>query len=192
LVQVNAESLDTVIQHFCVLLSSTIEITVAIVLVYYYLGVSILIGISTLILLFPLNFFASKIFLKNAIKKNKKKAERMKNINQILNGIKVIKYNGWEYSFKNLINKIRKMEISILKINNHLMGFIMFSFEFISFTLLIVTLIAYTFLNEKNILDPVKAFVTITLLRMLKSPLFKFAPMISSLAQVILNNLKLE
>ena len=156
-------------------------------LLYYYLGISIFIGISSLILLFPLNLFASKIFLKNEIKKNKIKDERMKNINQIFNGIKIIKYNGWEYSFKNLVNKIRKMEISILNINNYLMAFMMFSYEFVSFIILIVTFIAYTFLNENNKLDPVKAFVTITLLRMLKSPLFLLGHMISSLVQVISN-----
>jgi hypothetical protein len=166
------------------LLSSAIEITIAIVLLYYYLGASIFIGISTLILLIPMSLFISKIFFKNEIKRNKKKDERMKNINQILNGIKVIKYNGWEFSFKNLVSKIRNLEIAIIKINNYFMAILMFTYEFASFIVLIVTLISFTFLNENNILDPVKAFVTITLLRMLKGPLFHFGPMVSSMTQV--------
>lgn len=190
MVQVNAESFVYVLQHFCTLLSSAIEITIAIVLLYYYLGASIFIGISTLILLIPMSLFISKVFFKNEIKKNKKKDERMKNINQILNGIKVIKYNGWEFSFKNLVSKIRNLEMSIIKINNYFMAILMFTYEFASFFVLIVTLISFTFLNENNILDPVKAFVTITLLRMLKGPLFHFGPMVSSLTQVILINLK--
>ena len=46
----------------------------------------------------------------------KKKDERVRIITEVLNGIKVIKLYGWEFSFIKKINEIRKQEIEQLKI----------------------------------------------------------------------------
>ena len=45
----------------------------------------------------------------------KKTDGRVKMVNEIFNNIKVIKMNGWEYIFKDRLNKIRKCEIGFLK-----------------------------------------------------------------------------
>lgn len=44
-----------------------------------------------------------------------KKDTRIKLLNEVLNGIKVIKFYAWENPFKELITKIRKGELSILR-----------------------------------------------------------------------------
>ena len=42
------------------------------------------------------------------------KDSRIKLLNEILNGIKVIKFYAWENPFKELVMKIRKGELSVL------------------------------------------------------------------------------
>ena len=44
-----------------------------------------------------------------------KKDERVKIVNEVLNGMKVIKLYAWEEPFQNLIMSIRKAEMSILR-----------------------------------------------------------------------------
>ena len=44
-----------------------------------------------------------------------KKDSRIKLLNEILNGIKVIKFYAWENPFKELVMKIRKGELNILR-----------------------------------------------------------------------------
>lgn len=68
-----------------------------------------------MILLSPIsNFFITKL---NALefRQRKNKDERVKLMNEILGGIKVLKLNAWEPSFTEHILSIREKELKILK-----------------------------------------------------------------------------
>ncbi len=54
--------------------------------------------------------------------------KRIKTVNEVLNGIKVIKFYGWEITFEKLINKMRDIELKILKKSTILYTFLNFSF----------------------------------------------------------------
>lgn len=45
----------------------------------------------------------------------KYKDERIKSMNEILNGMKVLKLYAWEYSMEKMVADIREKEIQILK-----------------------------------------------------------------------------
>ena len=52
----------------------------------------------------------------------KLKDTRTKLINEILNGIKVLKYNAWEEAFEKKVADVRVQEVAMIKKNAYLMG----------------------------------------------------------------------
>jgi hypothetical protein len=72
-------------------------------MLYFYMGVAIFAGLGALVLLLPLNAIIAKIYNEAQTKKLKFSDTRIKIINEVLSGIKVIKLYGWgkysEYFF---------------------------------------------------------------------------------------------
>ena len=105
-------------------------------------------------------------------------------MNEILSGIKVIKFYGWELSFENIIEKIRSTEIDCLK----KIGFLnVTSFCVWTTSSLIVTIVSFTsfvLLNDDNLLDASTVFVSLSLLNILRLPMSSFPYLISSLINV--------
>jgi ABC-type bacteriocin/lantibiotic exporter with double-glycine peptidase domain len=64
----------------------------------------------TILLLYPLNIIASKYYSVFNTKLIKTKDERIKIMNEMLNGIKIIKYFAWEEKFLNMIKNLRDLE----------------------------------------------------------------------------------
>ena len=52
----------------------------------------------------------------------KLKDTRTKLINEILNGIKVLKFNAWEEAFEQKVADVREQEVSMIKKTAYLMG----------------------------------------------------------------------
>ena len=88
LMQVNTESLVNVPLFIHFTYGSVIEVTLAIVLLWFYIGVGAFTGLAALVLLTPLNSIFSKKYSDSELKKLEKKDEKVKLINEVLNGIK--------------------------------------------------------------------------------------------------------
>ena len=68
-----------------------------------------------MIVLIPVNGYIANKTKELQIKQMKNKDERVKLMNEVLNGIKVLKLYAWEPSFENQVLKIREKEIKVLK-----------------------------------------------------------------------------
>lgn len=68
---------------------SVIEITLAVILLWFYIGIGAITGLATLVLLAPLNSFFSRRFGDSQLLKLEKKDDKVKKINEVLNGIRV-------------------------------------------------------------------------------------------------------
>jgi ATP-binding cassette subfamily C (CFTR/MRP) protein 1 len=79
------------------------------------LGPSAFAGIAVMIFTLPANAIIATKSRKLQMAQMKKKDDRVKLMNEILTGIKVLKLYAWEKSFQNQIMKIRQEEIVILK-----------------------------------------------------------------------------
>ena len=94
-------------------------------------------GLAVMILLVPLNsYFAHKF----SIAQHKKlivSDSRIKIINEVLNGIKVIKFYGWEISFQKMINNLKNTELVLLRKCG--VSYSIFNFSF-GFTTYVVSL----------------------------------------------------
>lgn len=79
------------------------------------LGVAAFAGLTIMIILMPLNSMISSKRKKVENDRMKTKDERIKLMNEILNGVKVLKMYAWEPSFVDQVLKIRGKEIRMLK-----------------------------------------------------------------------------
>lgn len=68
-----------------------------------------------MIILIPVNGFIANKIKTLQIRQMKNKDERVKLMNEILGGIKVLKLYAWEPSFEDQVLKIREKEIKVLK-----------------------------------------------------------------------------
>lgn len=68
-----------------------------------------------MIILIPVNGFIANKIKTLQIRQMKNKDERVKLMNEILSGIKVLKLYAWEPSFEDQVLKIREKEIKVLR-----------------------------------------------------------------------------
>ena len=125
--------------------------------------------------LIPIN---GKIFvLLNQIRKKKVKVTdiRVKLMNEILSGIRVIKYYAWESAFSEKIEIVREEELQLLKQLAYVVA-IGFTLVLMSAPIVQPILIFFTFIKLGNTLDAATAFTTISLFNVMQFP-FAILPM---------------
>ena len=106
-----------------------IQVIIAIYLLWNQLGLATIAGITVMILLIPLNaYFGRKIRLIHT-EVMKFKDKRIKLMNEILNGIKVLKLYAWEKSFNDQIDELRNNEVKKLKKRTYVNGILVFAFQ---------------------------------------------------------------
>ncbi|CAF0948802.1 unnamed protein product, partial [Brachionus calyciflorus] len=187
LMQVNTQIFVELSMYGHQVWSGPIKIIVASILLWYYIGPAVFAGLGVMVILVPLNSFFMAKYSKAEAQKLQHKDAKMKIINEILNGIKVIKFYGWEISFEKLINKIRQKELNILRKASFLYGCFNFSFGFISFAVTFVSLLTYIYINENNVLTPNVAYVSLSLFNVIRLPLFLFGSAMSNLIQTFVS-----
>lgn len=113
--------------------------------------------------------------------------ERIKTMNEILSGIKIIKYYGWELSFKDMIDKIRSKELSYLKKIGALQITCTFLWTLAPVLVSIVSFGSFLAINGSKNLKANLVFVTLNLFNIMKFPLMILPSVISSIIAVTLN-----
>ncbi|CAL4094825.1 unnamed protein product, partial [Meganyctiphanes norvegica] len=154
-------------------------VVVSITLIWNILGPSVLSGLAFLLLLAPANaWIANKVKLLQ-MKQMKLKDQRTKFINEVVNGIKVIKMYAWEMSFYKKIEEIRKEEISLLRKIAYLNCLTIFIFNITPFMVSLLTFATYLLISSDNVLDASSAFVSLAFFDIMRSPIMQFPIMIS-------------
>ncbi len=184
LMQVNTQIFVELAATFHNIVSAPFQIILSVISLWLFIGEAAFIAFAVMILLIPFISLLSVFQNNTESVKIEIKDNRLKLINDILNGMKVLKYYGWELSFKKIINKIREVELKILKRYNILYGVSAFTYSFASFLVQVVAFVAYLFFSDKNYLDASVAFVCLTLFNMIKTPLYYLPLLISNLVQV--------
>jgi len=68
-----------------------------------------------MLMLFPVNFVITMVIRKWQIEQMHLKDERTKMVNEVLNGIKVIKLYAWEPPMERVINELRERELRLIR-----------------------------------------------------------------------------
>uniref|UniRef100_A0A914QVK5 ABC transmembrane type-1 domain-containing protein n=1 Tax=Panagrolaimus davidi TaxID=227884 RepID=A0A914QVK5_9BILA len=94
--------------------SAPFQMCLALIFLFNTIGVAALPGVFITALFIPYNIFTAFFMRKWMVTQMKLKDERAKMCNEVLNGIKVIKLYAWEVPMMELIEKIRKRELSCI------------------------------------------------------------------------------
>uniref|UniRef100_A0A8C0GTI2 Canalicular multispecific organic anion transporter 1 n=1 Tax=Chelonoidis abingdonii TaxID=106734 RepID=A0A8C0GTI2_CHEAB len=172
--------------------SAPLQIALSIIFLWWELGPSVLAGIGVMVLLIPINAVLATKARRIQMKNMKNKDQRMKIMNEILSGIKILKLFAWEPSFERQVGEIRVRELKGLLDFTNLQAFSIFIFSCAPFLVSVASFAVYVMVDEKNVLDAQKAFTSISLFNVLRFPMAMLPMVISSLVQSGVSTKRLE
>uniref|UniRef100_A0A8C9VL18 ABC-type glutathione-S-conjugate transporter n=1 Tax=Scleropages formosus TaxID=113540 RepID=A0A8C9VL18_SCLFO len=184
LVSADTQKLMDFVVYFNAVWMAPIEIALCLFFLWQHLGPSALAGIATVILIFPLNGFIAKKRSKLQEIQMKYMDGRIKLMNEILNGIKFLKFYAWEKAFQNQVLDYREKELKALKKSQILYSISIASFSSSSFLVAFAMFGVYILMDHKNVLDAQKVFVSMALINILKTPLSQLPFAMSTTMQV--------
>ncbi|XP_055920592.1 multidrug resistance-associated protein 1-like [Eupeodes corollae] len=183
LMSVDAQRFLELVTYVSMIWSAPLQIILALYFLWELLGIAVLSGFIVMIILIPINLVVASRAKKLQVKQMKYKDERVKLMNEILAGIKVLKLYAWEPSFEQQILGIRGKEIEKLKSAAYLNAGTSFIWSCAPFLVSLVTFATYVLIDEKNVLDASTAFVSLSLFNLLRFPLAMLPMLISNLVQ---------
>ena len=152
----------------------TLRAIVCIILIYVQIGNATWAGVALLSLLFPINKRVFTIVRKLRTKLLLQSDERVKLTNEVINGIRVVKFYNWEAAFEEKINVEREKELALLQrlAWTHAFGFVMI----LRSVPLILPLVVFPLASNLGVtITASKAFTTIALFSILRLP-FSWLP----------------
>lgn len=151
------------------------QIIVSLVLIYYEVGPATFVGLGMMFLVIPLNLYIFITLNRLRQKKVKKTDIRVKLMNEILSGIRVIKFYAWESPFMSSVLESRREELVILKQMAYIVA-VGFTLVLQALPVVQPVLVFYTFIKLGNELTAAIAFTTISLFNLMQFP-FAFLPL---------------
>jgi ATP-binding cassette subfamily C (CFTR/MRP) protein 1 len=172
-----APSLNSLWQSPLVILLSMISL-------WNLLGPSCLAGLAVMLLLIPTTSITSTFMRKFQFANMRTKDKRIKVMNEILEGIRVLKLYAWEPSFLDKISNIRADEVKTLMKVSYLGGVQTFMFSTAPTMVALASFATYVLSDPNNILDAQKAFVSLSFFNIMRQPLTQLPNVITQLIQV--------
>jgi ATP-binding cassette subfamily C (CFTR/MRP) protein 1 len=171
--------LDFSCAFFHVAWAAPVQLCIALGLLINYLGVSALAGFALLVIVGPLQGKVMKTLAKTREKAAKITDDRVKLTQEVLQGIRVIKYYAWEESFLDSLNKLRDKEMQYIRllliIRSGITGFAMVIPVFAS----ILTFVVYSVRGGELTADII--FPSLALFSILRLPLILLPMVIATL-----------
>ncbi|CAF4272503.1 unnamed protein product, partial [Adineta steineri] len=148
----------TTLIHF--LWSGPLLIIITLVLLYRQMQWSIIPGVVLLFIMIPINLILQRMQKKLTYKQMIVKDQRIETMNEILNGIKVIKLYAWETAFIHSITRIRDEELGYIRQKTIIIAIANFIWTFTPILVGIATFATYILSSNENVLTADKAFVS--------------------------------
>ncbi|KAK1677416.1 hypothetical protein QYE76_038264 [Lolium multiflorum] len=149
-----------------------LQITVALLLLYSYLGPSVLMTLAVIAAVTVATAFASKLSLAYQLKFVGVRDSRVKAITEMLNNMRVIKLQAWEEAFSGKVRELRRAELGWLK---KIILFVCASnVVFSSGPVAMTVLVFGTYIAAGGELDAGKVFTATAFFSMLQGPMSNF------------------
>ncbi|KAF6375882.1 ATP binding cassette subfamily C member 4 [Rhinolophus ferrumequinum] len=149
----------TIFLHF--LWAGPLQAIVVTALLWMEIGISCLAGMAVLIILLPLQSCIGKLFSSLRSKTAAFTDVRIRTMNEVITGIRIIKMYAWEKSFADLITNLRRKEISKILRSSYLRGMNLASFLVAGKVIVFVTFTTYVLLG--HVITASRVFVAVTL-----------------------------
>lgn len=162
----------TIFLHF--LWVGPLQAAAVVGLLWYEIGPSCLGGIGVLLILMPVQSMFGRLFSKFRSKTAALTDSRIRTMNEVVSGMRIIKMYAWEKPFAALVSEVRRNEISKIMKSSYLRGLNMASFFCASKLILFVTFAIYVLLG--NIISASRVFVTVSLYSAVRLTVTLFFP----------------
>lgn len=174
--------MDSVL-YFNLVWTAPVQFSIALYLLWLRLGPAVLAGTTVLVLVNLIIFGVMGYARRLQMQQMKLKDHRIKIMNEVLNGIKVLKLYAWEKCFKDLINGIRFEEVNVLRKAAYFNTSLNFSFMSSSVLVTLISFTTYVLMDVRNILDANVAFVSISLFSVMQTPIMLMPMVIITMIQ---------
>ncbi|XP_076439591.1 multidrug resistance-associated protein 1-like [Babylonia areolata] len=192
LMSVDAQRFMDLMTYFHTIWSGPLQIILSLYFLWHILGPSVLAGVGIMVLLIPINAFIAHKTRQLQVDQMKLKDNRIKLMNEVLNGIKVLKLYAWEKSFQQQILGIRNQELEVLKKAAYLNACSSFTWSCAPFMVSLTTFAVYTMSDSDNVLDAEKAFVSLSLFNIMRFPMSMLPNVITNIVQASVSLKRLQ
>ncbi|ORX95055.1 hypothetical protein K493DRAFT_329810 [Basidiobolus meristosporus CBS 931.73] len=170
LMAVDAHKVAEICEYLNHLYSLPMQIIITVVFLYKVIGWSAIAGSFAMMLTLPLNYYLVTKWAEIEDRLMAATDKRMSVINEVLQGIKIIKFFAWEDRFKSRVDESREKELVVLK-EYYLYWIFGGTLWFTSPAIVtIVTFYAYTYIARMQLTASV-AFASLALFKALQNPL---------------------
>ncbi|XP_028278726.1 ATP-binding cassette sub-family C member 2 isoform X2 [Parambassis ranga] len=192
LMSADAQRFNDVTNFIHLLWSCPLQIIVSIAFLWLELGPSVLAGLAVMVLMVPINGLLATKARKFQIENMKFKDKRLKIMNEILNGIKILKLYAWEPSFQAQVEDIRGQELKVMRKFAYLTSVSTFIFSCAPALVSLATFAVFVGVSSDNVLTAEKAFTSISLFNILRFPLAMLPMLIAAMVQTTVSLKRLE
>uniref|UniRef100_A0A7N8XPQ3 ATP-binding cassette, sub-family C (CFTR/MRP), member 2 n=1 Tax=Mastacembelus armatus TaxID=205130 RepID=A0A7N8XPQ3_9TELE len=192
LMSADAQRFNDVTNFIHLLWSCPLQIILSIVFLWIELGPSVLAGLAVMGLMVPINGLLATKARKLQVENMKFKDKRLKIMNEILNGIKILKLYAWEPSFQAQVEDIRGQELKVMRKFAYLTSVSTFIFSCAPALVSLATFSVFVGVSSENVLTAEKAFTSISLFNILRFPLAMLPMLIAAIVQTTVSKKRLE
>ncbi|XP_041132803.1 ATP-binding cassette sub-family C member 8-like isoform X3 [Polyodon spathula] len=173
-------------------LRGAIQIVVGVILLYYLLGISALIGATVIAVLAPVQYFVATKLSQAQKSTLEYSNERLKKTTELLRGIKLLKLYAWEHIFHDSVEETRQKEMTSLKAFALYTSISIFMNAAIPIAAVLTTFVVHAHLSEDADLSPAVAFASLSLFHILVTPLFLLSSVVRSTVKALVSVQKLN
>eukprot|EP00518_Triparma_eleuthera_P011377 CAMPEP_0182470714 /NCGR_PEP_ID=MMETSP1319-20130603/19127_1 /TAXON_ID=172717 /ORGANISM="Bolidomonas pacifica, Strain RCC208" /LENGTH=548 /DNA_ID=CAMNT_0024671191 /DNA_START=202 /DNA_END=1844 /DNA_ORIENTATION=+ len=178
---VNMMSNDTTqlqrfIQFSSFVMVAPVQVGASLFLIYKQVGVATFAGLGFLVLLAPVNVFIFMFVGKYRRATLKESDARVRLVNEILAGVRIIKFYAWERPFREQVEELRERELHNLTMLAYISA-VGFSMIMLSAPIILPIIVFAVYIGVSD--EPLtasKAFTTVALFNIMRFP-FAFMPM---------------
>ncbi|XP_065145853.1 ATP-binding cassette sub-family C member 9 isoform X6 [Paramisgurnus dabryanus] len=167
-----------------------VQIIMGVILLYYLLGDSALIGAGVILLLAPVQYLIATKLAETQKSTLDYSTDRLKKTTEILKGIKLLKLYAWEKIFCNRVEETREKELTSLKTFALYTSMSIFMNAAIPIAAVLATFVTHAYI-EKARLGPEKAFASLALFHILVTPLFLLSTVVRFAVKALVSVQKL-
>ncbi|XP_051544323.1 ATP-binding cassette sub-family C member 9-like isoform X1 [Myxocyprinus asiaticus] len=167
-----------------------VQIIMGVILLYYLLGDSALIGAGVILLLAPVQYLIATKLADTQKSTLDYSTDRLKKTTEILKGIKLLKLYAWENIFCDRVEDTRGKELTSLKTFALYTSMSIFLNAAIPIAAVLVTFVTHAYIEEVR-LSPAKAFASLALFHILVTPLFLLSTVVRFAVKALVSVQKL-
>uniref|UniRef100_A0AAQ6A5E0 ATP-binding cassette, sub-family C (CFTR/MRP), member 8 n=1 Tax=Amphiprion ocellaris TaxID=80972 RepID=A0AAQ6A5E0_AMPOC len=162
-----------------------VQIIVGVILLYYLLGISALIGATVIAVLAPVQYFVATKLSQTQKSTLEYSSERLKKTNELLRGIKLLKLYAWEHIFCDSVEETRGKELTSLQAFALYTSISIFMNAAIPIAAVLTTFVVHVHISEDADLSPAVAFASLSLFHILVTPLFLLSSVVRSTVKAL-------